>query len=168
MGIGWVLVSCGPASPSPSPPMTMPSSESADMQPVPPAETAPESTAPEWAAPWSVVYADGSGNVSRIERPGGDAPVDFAYEPVTPEQSSSGTYSGGPPRSERLDPGDARIRDVWRQVERIEADLSIRTDARAKGTGALRITTPDGERSFIVVASPALEDMERILSGFGS
>jgi hypothetical protein len=127
-----------------------------------------EPTAPERPAPWRIVYADGSANVSRLDRPGAADPIDFVYDPVTPAESSTGTYSGGPPRTERITADDPRIDALWREVERLEADTSVHVRDRAKGTGAVTITTPSGERSFLVKGGPALEEIERILASFGA
>jgi hypothetical protein len=104
------------------------------------------------AGQWSVVYADGSANQYVIE--GSADGASFVYDPVTPEQSSTGTYSGGDPRSGPLD--RVRVAELWRQVRAFEADTEQHAPDRNKGTGAFSIRDANGKRSFIVERTPAL------------
>lgn len=116
-------------------------------------------------APWSLEYADGSANVYRLTqaRPGDE--VRFEYVPVTPAQSSTGTYSGGDPKQARLAPDDPRVEALWKRVETLEADPSLRAPARAKRTGQFTVTTPSGAREFIVQPGPTLDEADALFQG---
>src|SRR5687768_16056305 len=101
-------------------------------------------------AAWSSIsVADGSANGYRFTRAAGGS-VHFVYVPVTPEQSSTGFYSGGPPRKEELDANDPRLVELWALLEKLEADETKHTPDRAKGTGAIAWETPAGKRDFIL------------------
>ena len=119
-------------------------------------------------APWSIDYADGSANAYHLSNPGADADILFEYVPVTPERSSTGTYSGGPPRREVLVADDSRLAELWRLVSRLEADTSLHSPERAKGTGALTVMTADGKREFVVQRGPALKELDDLLARFGA
>lgn len=163
LAIAISMTGCAPA---PTPEPTMP--EPTTVEPTAPEPTAPEPTASDRPAPWRIVYADGSANVSRLDRPGAADPIQFVYDPVTPAESSTGTYSGGPPRTEQVAADDPRVDALWREVERLEADTSVHVRDRAKGTGAFTITTPSGERSFLVKGGATLQEIERILARLGA
>ena len=108
-------------------------------------------------APWSLVYADGSANVYRFEAT--LTGVRFAYEPVTPERSNTGTYSGGNPVDERLVATDPRLARLWEYAQALEGDTANHADERNKGDGAFTVTTGGNRRRFLVVraATRALE-----------
>ncbi|MBK9036892.1 MAG: hypothetical protein IPL61_37515 [Myxococcales bacterium] len=107
--------------------------------------------------PWSLVYADGAANVYRFEATADE--VEFAYEPVTPTESSTGRYSGGAPRQERLRADDLRLAALWRAVDAAVADRAHHAPARIKGDGAITVVTAAGTRQVLVVraATRALE-----------
>jgi len=107
--------------------------------------------------PWSLVYADGAANEYRFEASGDE--VRFSYSPVTPERSSTGRYSGGEPRDERLPHDDPRLRLLWRQVSALENDRAHHAEHRAKGDGAFTMTLEGETRSFLV-RRPALTAFE--------
>lgn len=94
---------------------------------------------------WTISYGDGSGNRYTF-RADGDGAV-FEYDPVTPERSSTGRYSGGDPRSGRLD-GD-RLAALWQHVRALESNIALQGEDRNKGTGAFHITE-GASRSFII------------------
>jgi hypothetical protein len=110
--------------------------------------------------PWSLVYADGSANVYTFEASADG--VDVVYEPVTPERSSTGTYSGGEPFHARLDGDDPRLQSLWRLVVGLEADPSRHAAERCKGDGAFTITDGGGTRRFLVERG-ALDALESLL-----
>lgn len=111
--------------------------------------------------PWSVTYADGSGNVYVLHDDGGGA--EFSYDPVTPAESSSGTYSGGEPRHGRLD--DATTDRLWGQVLALEGDTANHATERAMMTGAFKVSDNGAEyRSFILQPSPALTAFDQFVS----
>lgn len=118
-------------------------------------------------APWSTIgVADGSANFHRFTR-GADGRVKYAYVPVTPEQSSTGFYSGGPPREEDLAANDARLVELWDLLRKLEADQAKHTPDRAKGTGAISWDGAAGKREFIILRGAELDGLLKLLAGFG-
>jgi hypothetical protein len=117
------------------------------------------------ATPWELRLSDGNGNGYRLwqEEPGAGAR--FEYLPVTTAQSSSGLYSGGAPREGSVAPAEAEA--LWDRVETFAADPALQADARRKGTGAVRWTTPAGERSFLLERGPELDDLVERLARLG-
>jgi hypothetical protein len=101
---------------------------------------------------WTITYLDGSAN--RYTFTGAGDSATFEYDPVTPERSSTGMYSGGDPRSGRLD--RAQVSALWQQIRAFEANPVIHTPDRAKGTGDFTIVEDEVARSFIIVRGPAL------------
>jgi len=123
-----------------------------------------EGKAPE-GAPWSVFYHDGSGNGFRFWKDAEGEGARFEYTPIRPENSSTGFYSGGEPKSGRLD--DRRARELWRWVRRLEAETSLHTDSRMKGTGAFSLTeSAGGTREFIIKGSALLSKFNKFLAPF--
>lgn len=107
---------------------------------------------------------DGSGNAYLLrEEPGGRAR--FEYDPVRPEQSSTGFYSGGAPRAAAID--GAAFGAAWEAAERLGAAVELHVPRREKGTGLFELTTPAGARAFIVRRGPELDGFLSLLSGLG-
>lgn len=124
--------------------VTPPPAKSPEPKPTPEPET--KSDVPD--APWRVSYADGSGNAFEFEQTSTGKRASYTYSPITPERSSSGMYSGGEPAEGSLDA--EQVAGLWRRLLQLEAETSLHTEERVKGTGAFRIVTRGGERSFIV------------------
>jgi hypothetical protein len=118
----------------------------------PAAEPTEEATVP--ATPWNVRYADGSGNTIRLWQDAGDGTAHFETTPVTPENSSSGTYSGGAPRSGDVD--SARTDELWRHIREMQSETSIHAETRTMGSGSFSLTTPAGQTDFLVRRCPRL------------
>ncbi len=96
---------------------------------------------------WTVSYWDQSGNGYRFwQTPDGEAR--FVYDPVTPERSSSGTYSGGSPHQGVLAPD--QIEALFGRLCELEADTSGHNSRREMGTGMFRVREGGAERRFIV------------------
>lgn len=104
-------------------------------------------------------YQDGSGNDFQFE--GAQGGVSYTYSPVTPERSSSGTYSGGKPVEGKL--VAEHVVGLWKQLRELEAATEAHTGERAMGTGAFRIVTPAGERSFILERGELLAAFDEFL-----
>lgn len=119
-------------------------------------------------APWTFAYADGSANGYRLSQASTTDDVRFEYDPVTPAQSSTGHYSGGPPRHETLRPDDPRLTELWRRVADLEADTAHHEAHRNKGSGAFTLTTPAGTRRFLYARVPALLELDALMARFGS
>ncbi len=135
---------------SPSPP--------APRDPVPQAPTPSLAPAPVPSPPWTVRVFDGSGNVWRLWRDSGALPAAFAYEPMSPERSSSGTFSGGEARSGRLTSMQEGL--LWQHVQRLHADTAHHIDARRMGTLALEVTIATAAPGTTLVAgSSAVDDV---------
>lgn len=122
-------------------------------------------------APWRVDYADGAANAYRVWQDSAETDVLLEYVPVTPERSSSGTYSGGPPRAGRFAPRDLRIDELWGRIDALAAEATAAGAAaagpRTKGTGAFTVTTPSGGRTFIVATGEPLEELDKFLATLG-
>ncbi|MEZ4321751.1 MAG: hypothetical protein R3F61_30025 [Myxococcota bacterium] len=98
--------------------------------------------------PWSIAFADGSGNLTRIWRDADAAVVGWQYVPVTPEESSSGTYSGGEPGSGEVDAAGAEA--LWAELRRLQADPAVHAETRSMGTGHVSMTTESGEQTVLL------------------
>jgi len=113
------------------------------------------------SAAWSIAYSDGSANAYQLASDGEAAT--FEYRPVTPERSSTGMYSGGEPRTGRLDA--VQVAELWRQVRDLEANAQLRATDRMKGTGAFWLTDAAGTRDFIILRGPALLAFDELVQG---
>lgn len=105
---------------------------------------------------WSLAYADGAANAYVI------TPTSFTYTPVTPEQSSTGMYSGGPPRAGSLT--IAQAAQILAAAQALAADRGNHVEDRGKGTGAFALTTAAGAQEFIVERGPALLAFDALLA----
>lgn len=114
------------------------------------------------SAPWSIGYWDGSANAYHVTADG--TAVTFEYRPVTPERSSTGMYSGGPPRAARLDAAQAA--ELWRRVCELESTTELHSVDRMKGTGAFQLTDAAGTRDFIILRGPALLAFDELVQAF--
>lgn len=110
--------------------------------------------------PWSIDYHDGSANGFHARDAGEGAT--FEYVPVRPEQSSTGFYSGGEPKRGAVT--TAALDALWAQIATLEADGSLRTTERGKGTGAFSLRDATGTRDFIVKRSPALAAFDELIA----
>jgi hypothetical protein len=113
------------------------------------------------AGPWTLAISDGSGNTWTVRRVEAGGVVAWAYDPVRPEESSSGTYSGGDPGEGRLD--DAATRALWAAVSALEADPTQRVPSRVKGSGRVVIASPTGERTLLVPGGSGFDSVVRNL-----
>ncbi|MBR58308.1 MAG: hypothetical protein CMH54_09835 [Myxococcales bacterium] len=124
----------------------------------PPVDTASPASA------WSISYSDGSGNGFFFSQAADQDQASFAYNPVTPRESSSGTYSGGSPRKGTMT--SAQVTELKRWVQTLKDDSANHAAQRGMGTGAIRLTTNDVEEDFIVQRSQPLKDFEAFLAAF--
>lgn len=112
--------------------------------------------------PWQLDVSDGSGNHYGCRRDDAGA-MTFVYDPVTPERSSTGTYSGGDPRNGPLT--EAQAAALWREVEAAVANTSAHVEARAKGTVAIAARGPT--TAEIIVDGTAGAALLGVLALFG-
>lgn len=115
------------------------------------------------AGPWRIDYADGSGNRYALVAEA-EPTVAVTYDPVTPATSSTGMYSGGPPRHEVVASTDPRLAALWSALRLACLGPSV---ARGKGTGAFTMTTTAGERAHVMARGPALAAIDALLATFG-
>jgi len=108
--------------------------------------------------PWSLSLADGSGNLTRVWRDDDESPPRWSYAPITPEQSSSGTYSGGAPASGLLN-ADAAA-DLWCRARGVASAPGVQATTRSMGTGRLTWKSPGGDSSLNVEQGAALIELE--------
>ncbi|MFN0246049.1 MAG: hypothetical protein ACKV2T_04025 [Kofleriaceae bacterium] len=101
---------------------------------------------------WSISYADGAANAYHF-RSEEDGAV-FTYDPVTPERSSTGLYSGGAPRSGHLDAQS--LAALWTHVRALATNTALHGEDRNKGTGWFQIDEGSGTQSFIIRRGPEL------------
>ena len=114
--------------------------------------------------PWSVTYHDGSGNGYRFWQEAASEAAGFEFSPVTPETSSSGIYNGGEPKTGQV--SAERVDELWRWLDDLEFEDSIRAATRVKGSGAFRAKTPRGTRDFLIENGPRLHEFEAFLKSF--
>jgi hypothetical protein len=82
---------------------------------------------PKPHAEWILNFADGSGNRYTIASDAADANAHLVYEPITPEQSSSGTYSGGSPVDRQISAENtSELCDVLRRCRMIPPNTARR------------------------------------------
>lgn len=114
---------------------------------------------------WTVIYSDHSGNVYRFWKDGGDVDARFAYDPVTPERSSSGTYSGGDPYEGIMDP--AQVEALLQRIRDLEDDTGSHATSRMKGTSSFRIREGGAaERRFIIRAGRACAAFDALVEPY--
>ncbi len=112
---------------------------------------------------WAVSYSDPSGNRYRFWKDGEGAR--FAYDPVTPEQSSSGTYSGGQKKQGAL--AVAEVDALFHWLRDFEADTAGYASSRMKGTGAFRIREGDQPaRLFVIRRGPRLTAFNTFIESY--
>lgn len=124
-----------------------------EKSPAPPTETVERSSMP--VAPWSIIFADGSGNSFHFLQPSAEATAEYEYTPVTPEESSSGTYDGG--MASRGELTAEQVQQIWSQVEAMGAATATHVDHRMKGTGAFVVTQHGTKREFVISSGPELD-----------
>ena len=112
---------------------------------------------------WSISYSDHSGNVYRFWHAADEERARFTYNPVKPETSSSGTYSGGQAREDTLTP--AQIDSLFEWVRYFEADTKHRAKSRMMGTGWFRVSEKGcEERRFVIRPGRTLEAFDAFLA----
>lgn len=102
------------------------------------------------------VFSDGNSNLYTL-----DGSV-LTYNPVKPEESSSGTYSGGEEKTVTL--AGADVDSLRLLFEQAMANVTHHQPNRLKGTGVLTIRQGGEEKQCILKrGSPELEAIESFL-----
>jgi hypothetical protein len=111
-------------------------------------------------APWTITIADGSGNVTTFDA-SATGSVTWSYDPVTPAESSSGTYSGGTPASGELT--TAQVQTLWSLARSAKGQPPER--GRAKGTLLLEVESSTDKRTLVISSADArdLEDWVHLI-----
>jgi len=106
-------------------------------------------------------YVDGSGNKYKLQN------SKLTYIPLTPENSSSGTYSGGDPFVLELEKIDLiRLVDVFERALWSESDHS---NKRRMGSGTLFKTVgEDWKRIYLSYGSTSINEIDAILKSIKS
>ncbi|MEM2047780.1 MAG: hypothetical protein QW566_05535 [Candidatus Jordarchaeales archaeon] len=107
-----------------------------------------------------ICYVDGSGNTYTLTLEGKKAKV--KYEPMTPETSSSGFYSGGEPFEKEMTDDE-----LFNQIARIAMHAirsSDRISKRVMGSGLLIIEDANSKREAILASNSRIkEKLEELL-----
>lgn len=94
-------------------------------------------------------YADGSGNTYTLND------HDLSYDPVTPEESSSGTYSGG--EAKQVTVSDAELKGIYAAFRDASKNTSAHAENRAKGTGLLKIEKAGANKTIYILKAGSKE-----------
>lgn len=98
------------------------------------------------------IYADGSANRYII------TPTTLEYDPIKPEESSTGMYSGGDPKSISISAAQFdSIRDL---LDKAIANKTIHIQDRMKTSGLIAVFKGDTQTQ--VILSPACEEKKAI------
>lgn len=111
---------------------------------------------------WTVSFSDGSGNRYTVTGAGAGSEARLVYSPVTPEESSSGTYSGGVPADVQIPP--EKTSELWRRVRALESDTANHAQGRSMGSGSFHIETSAGESRFLVSMGSELSDFTSFIT----
>ncbi len=96
-------------------------------------------------------YIDGSGNKYTITS------TTITYDPMTPERSSSGTYSGGEPYTVNIE--EKNFNDLKLVFKKCIDNKTGQTSERNKGTGML-IVLPERITYIFEMNSPQKKEIE--------
>src|SRR5687768_4200806 len=101
---------------------------------------------------YQYTYSDGSANRYII------TPGTLEYDPVTPEESSTGTYSGGDPKTRSISPEQFdTIRDL---LEKAISNTAVHIEDRIKTSGAISVVK--GNARTQVILAPGSDEKEAI------
>jgi hypothetical protein len=100
------------------------------------------------------VYADGSANRYIITSD------TLKYDPVRPEESSTGTYSGGDPKVVSISP--EQFESIGQLFDKALANKAVHIEDRIKTSGAISIVK--GETRTQIILAPGCAEKEAIES----
>jgi hypothetical protein len=111
---------------------------------------------------WILNFSDGSGNQYTVTSAGAEGPGRLVYNPVTPEESSSGVYSGGSPADVQI--SSENTSELWRRVLALEQNTARHAKGRSMGSGSFRTKTVDGNSRFLMSMGAELGDFTTFIS----
>lgn len=100
------------------------------------------------------IYADGSANRYII------TPDTLEYDPVTPEESSTGTYSGGDPKTVSI--SAEQFESIGQLFDKAIGNKTVHIEDRIKTSGAISIVK--GDTRTQVILAPGCAEKEAIES----
>ena len=106
--------------------------------------------------PIKIIYNDGSSNAHIITTDS------YKYSPIKPNESSSGTYSGGEEREINL--SQNQFSEIFIEALSIVENESLHIDSRMMGTGMLRIKYENSETQIYIDNCIELENFESFLN----
>ena len=114
------------------------------------------------APPWTLQFYDGNGNGYSFSHEEKASAASFDFDPLTPEESSSGHYSGGTPASGSLSAD--HVTTLWEWVHLFQNDESLQCEQRLKGTGWFVIKKDEVKTQFYVGRGDKLEEFMSFLT----
>ncbi len=117
---------------------------------------------PANAIQWTLIFADGSGNQYTVTSAEKSGEARLVYNPVTPEQSSSGVYSGGTPADAQISAENTS--ELWRQVDALAQNTKRHAKGRSMGSGSFRTKTPAGDTRFLMSMGAELSAFTALIS----
>ena len=102
-----------------------------------------------------IKYYDGSNNLYRIY------PDKIDYYPMTPERSSSGTYSGGEPWEQEI--SEERYQQIWQMIQEVVQMKTVHLQNRTMGSGMLHIPEEEMTRRIIFSRGKFMRKFENAL-----
>ncbi|QNJ98085.1 hypothetical protein [Constantimarinum furrinae] len=101
-------------------------------------------------------YTDQNNNVFDI------SPKEIRYVPITPVESSSGTYSGGEKVTVSITEED--FKEISELATELFQNTEVHTSKRTMGTSVLYATTENGSKRVTLLRSKQRGDLERVLN----
>lgn len=111
---------------------------------------------------WTMSFSDGNGNRYRVTSAGANSEARLMYSPVTAEESSSGTYSGGVPADTVI--SIENNSEIWRRFRALKANTARHTKNRSMGSGSFHTQTSDGESNFLISMGSELSDFTSFMT----
>lgn len=102
-------------------------------------------------------YADGSANLYLLTE------TELKYLPVTPEESSTGQYSGGEPKTVSITP--VEFNEMKSLFDNALENTSIHIPDRMKTSGMISLTGSDKKQCIIKPYCTEMKDIEAKLKG---
>ena len=115
-------------------------------------------------SPWSVAIRDGNGNLFRFQQES-EGEASFVYDPITPLESSSGTYSGGAPKEGVLSVDQREA--LWRWIHALAGEKERQlVDEQPKGSLVVSFEIPAGKRDFVMDRSAMTAERMALLESY--